>query len=267
MSDENNKQQPEEEQKEVSSTQATTSDQTADPKPERPASLAKSVSPLPDSDVKPSAPFKLFSFIGDNSEVKIANWIRVYESMANRSGWSEDEKTWNLPSYLEQEAFDYYVEHVLTKNPDWKQAKQAILTRFDQYELEPFMEFLSLKWTPRMELKELFKKARSVGMATGLKEEEIIAGLNNKLPQHLRNELTFVKSLGQWVAVAFCLQQKVDQNQNNSNYGKGPWKGRRGGRGNSRGGNPNKPRSNQGDHAGLMVSNLVHSNGDSHNEA
>ena len=262
MSDVNHKQHPEEEQKEVSSTQATTNDQAADPKPEQPAPLEKVITPLPDSDVKPSAPFKLFSFIGDNSEVKIANWIRVYESMANRSGWSDDEKTWNLPSYLEQEAFDYYVDQVLIKNPDWKQAKQSMLTRFDQYDVEAFMEFLSFKWSPRVELKEYFKKMRAMGMASNLREEEILAGLNRNLPTHLRTELQFVTSLQQWVAVAFCLQQKVDQN-NSSNYSKGTWKGRRGGRGNSRSGNPNKPRTNQGD---LLASNLAHANGDSHND-
>lgn len=256
---EENKQHHEDEQKEVSSTQTTIDDQTAVPKSGQPPK-EKVITPLPVVAVKPSASFKLFHFSGDDSEAKIMNWIRMYENMATRSGWSEEEMKWNLPSYLEREAFDYYVEHVLSKNPDWTAARQAMVQRFDQYELEAFMEFLSHKWTPRIELKEYFKKMRGLGMAANLKEEDILVGLTRGLPVHLRSELNFVTSLQQWVAVAFCLQQRLEDT--NSNYNK-QWKGgRRGGRRNSRGGNPNKQRSNQGD----LLANTSHQNGD-HNDA
>lgn len=261
---EENKQHQEDEPKEVSSTQATTDDQTVTPKADQPPK-EKVIVALPSTDAKPptSASFKLFAFIGDNSEAKIMNWIRMYENLADRSAWSDEEKKWNLPSYLEQDAFDYYIEHVLSKDLDWKQSKQAMVQRFDQYELEAFMEFLSHKWSPRMELKEYFKKMRGLGMAAGLKDEEILAGLTRGLPVPLRSELNFVTSLQQWVAVAFCLQQR--QEENGSNYK--PWKGRRGGRGNSRGGNPNKSRNNlqmSGDHN--LASNSSNQNID-HNDA
>lgn len=253
MSEENNKQHQDDEQKEVSSSQATTTttdDQTtATPKVEQ---KPKVFVALPSSDAKPatSDSFKLFSFSGDHSEARIMNWIRVYENMADRSGWTDDQKKWNLPSYLEADAFDYYVEHVLSKKLDWTQARQQLVQRFDQYELEAFMEFLSHKWAPRMELKEYFKTMRGLGMAAGLKDEEIIAGLNRGLPPNLRSELDFVTSLQQWVAVAFCLQQRLEDSSNPSYK---PWKGgRRGGRGNNSRGNPNgKPRNNMqmpGDH-------------------
>jgi len=209
-----------EENKEVSSTQQTDEQSVEKQRKE------KVIQPLPECDLKPAATFKLFPFSGDNSKVKIQNWIRMYESLAKRSGWSQDEMKWNMSSYLEDEAFDFFVEHVLTKGEDWQQVKQVMLQRFDQFEIEPYMEFLSHKWSPQIELKEYFKKMRGLGVAAGLKEEEILAGLSRGVPVHLRSELSFVTSLQQWVAIAFCLQQRLDENGNH--YSKNqPWKGRR----------------------------------------
>jgi len=257
MPEENAPRQDEEHQKEVSSTQ-TTEDQTIQKTAEQPKE--KVIEPLVVSKVKPNSNFKLFSFTGDHCGAKIMNWIRMYENLAARSDWSEEEMLWNLSSYLEQEAFDFYVEHVLAKNLDWKQAKQLMIKRFDQYELEPFMEFLSHKWTPQIELKEYFQKMRALGYAVGLKEEDIISGLTRGLPVHLRSELSFVTSLQQWVAISFCLQQRLDENS----YGNRPWKGRRNNGGRNRG--PNKQRSNhqQNQDHSLLASNSA---GDSHIEA
>ena len=219
MSEENKQQQhQEEEHKDVSSTQ-TTDEQKAAEQPKE-----KVIQPLPSTSVKPATiHFKLSDFSGDYSGAKIANWIRLYESLAKRSDWSEEEMKWNLASYLEQEAFDFYVEHVLSKKDfEWKQAKQSIVQRFDQFEIDPFMQFLSHKWTPQIELKDYFKKMRALGVAAGLKEEDILAGLTRGLPAHLRSELSFVTSLQQWVAVAFCLQQRLDEH---GGYHKS-WKGK-----------------------------------------
>ena len=248
MAEENNKQLLEDEQKEVSSTQTNGDEETVSSKISQPPK-ERVITALPMTDVKPSASFKLSSFSGDDSEIKIINWIRMYENLALRSDWSEEAMKWNLPSYLEAKAFDFYIEQVLNKNLNWWQAKQLMVRRFDQYDLEPFMEFLSHKWTPRIELKEHFKMMRALGMEAGLKDEDILTRLSHNLPLNLRQELDFVTSLQQWVAVAFCLQQKLDEN--NPNYNQKSWKGRRGGRGNSNrsGGNLNKQRSNlMGDH-------------------
>jgi len=248
--------------KEVSSTQQQNDgEQKADVKPKE-----KVIEPLSTTSVKPSTPFRLISYTGDNSKVKIANWIRMYENLAARVDWSDEDMKWNLSSYLDQEAFDFYVEHVLAKDLDWKQAKQSIVTRFDQFEIEPFMEFLSHKWSPQIELKEYFKKMRALGIAAGLKEEDILAGLTRGLPVHLRNELSFVSSLQQWVAVAFCLQQRLDDNHGHFHKNQ-PWKGRRGGRNQNRNQN-NKSRSNhqqnlQSDHQ--LIPNGATSN--DHNDA
>lgn len=237
MSDEN-KQHQEDEHKEVSSTQ-TTDEQPTGTADRQPQSKEKVITPLPTTTVKPSSGFKLFSYNGDNSKAKIMNWIRMYENLAARSGWTDEEMKWNLASYLEQEAFDFYVEHVLSKNLEWSEAKQSLLKRFDQFEIEPFMEFLSHKWTPQLELKEYFKKMRALGVAAGLKEEDILSGLTRGLPVHLRSELSFVTSLQQWVAVAFCLQQRLEDNHGHYNKNQS-WKGRR----NSRNNRQNKPRNN-----------------------
>lgn len=258
---EDNKSHQEEESKEVSSTQQTTDEQNGEKQRKE-----KVIQPLPECDLKPSATFKLFPFSGDNSKAKIQNWIRMYESLAKRSGWSEEEMKWNMSSYLEEEAFDFFVEHVLSKEQDWQQVKQTMLQRFDQFDIEPFMEFLSHKWSPQIELKEYFKKMRALGVAAGLKEEEILSGLTRGVPVHLRSELSFVTSLQQWVAIAFCLQQRLDEHGNHYNKNQ-PWKGRRNqGRNQSR----NSKRTNHQNH-NIQTDNSQHlgatGNSNDHHEA
>jgi len=193
---------------------------------------------LTKTDVAAKSDFKLFSFNGDNSKVKISNWLSLFENLAKRSNWSEEEMQWNLANYLDEDAFDFYIEHVLSKDSNWNEAKKAMLERFDQYEIEPFVEFLSVKWTPQIELKEYFKKMRALGIASGLKEEDIVNGLTRGVPAHLRNELLVVKTLQQWANVAHLLQQRFTDHNSKRN---GNWKSR----GNQhRNRNPNKPRMN-----------------------
>lgn len=233
---------------EVSSTQTT---EQKTPKNDLREKLAI---PLPDVDVEIKPTLKLANFAGDNSNVKIANFIRIFESLAKRSNWSEEEMKWNLVSYLEEDALDYYVEHVLAnKEIDWKQAKKNTIDRFDQFQIEPFMEFLSFKWTPDMNLKQYFKKMRALGVASDLDEKKIIDGLTRGLPSHLRTELSHVTDLLQWSAVAHCLQQRLDDRNSFKHGNNGPWKGR--GRGNRN--RQNKPRSGHQQNEHLNASNTV----------
>jgi len=251
----------EEENKEVSSSQPTSTHQTnGDAHPLK----VKDTTPLPETNVKPSTThFKLCSFIGDDCKMKINNWIRMYESYAKRCDWQPDEMKWNLPSYLEEQAFDFYVEYVLSKDLDWEASKQSILKRFDQYETESFMEFLSCKWSPQMDLKEYFKKTRALGIESGLSDEEILQGLTRGVPAHLRTELSLATSLQQWVAIASCLEDRLKGSYYNKHQS---WKGGRrnnsGGRGGNRPGN--RPKSNHQQNHLQNESHVTAMNGNEH---
>lgn len=210
--------------------------------------------PLPDVDVEIKPALKLANFSGDDSNVKIANFIRIYENLAKRTKWSEEEMKWNLVSYLEEDALDYYVEHILANEElDWKQAKENTIRRFDQFQIEPFMEFLSFKWTPDMKLKHYFNKMRALGVASNLDEKKIIDGLTRGLPMNLRAELTSVTDLLQWSSVAQMLQQRLDDHHPYNKHQS--WKGRRGNRNRQNKSRSGHPQNLQNDH--LNNSNAV----------
>lgn len=262
MSDEV-KNQENEHREEVSSTQATVEEQTNDGSKVIEKSVI--VEPLPEAPVKPlTQQFKLFSYTGDNDKAKISNWVRLYESLGQRADWSHDDLKWNMASYLEGEAFDFYVEHVLAKELEWTQARQVMLDRFNKYDIEPYMEFLSFKWSPQMELKEYFKKMRALGYDAGIDTKAMLSGLTRGLPVHLRTEMDSVTSLQQWCAVASCLQQRLEES---SHYNKhhSNWKGgRRGGNGNANRGTRGQSKRNSHQNPSSEHQNVSAHNGSNH---
>lgn len=253
------KQHQEEEQKEVSSTQQTsTTDQIQDKgfQPE-----VKEYTPLPTTDVKSKSSFKLFSYTGDKCAAKILNYIKMYENLAQRAGWTDEEMKWNLVSYLEEEAFDYYIENVLSKanDLDWEKAKQSILSRFDRYESDPYMDLLRYKWSPRVSLREHFIRVRALGINANRSAEDIIKHLNRIVPAHYVAELGHATDLQQWSNVCSVLEAKDIQQKNSHNnggYNQGKW--------NRRGNRHSKPRSNQQNQADMRPNTLNKTSNESH---
>ena len=133
---------------------------------------------------------KLQVFKGVSDKVKIDNWLKRYEMLANYYKWSDKTKIVMLGNYLEDDALNWYIENC---NDNYVELKTKLINRFGLETVEPIIEFVNIRYDIKSGIKEYFETKRRYGVAAQLTESQMIPLMINNLPLKMIEYFTAVK--------------------------------------------------------------------------
>lgn len=175
--------------------------------------------PLP----QPITPFyqiyrpKLQKFNGHDKSVTIENWLKLYESSAQRYHWSSEEMIDLLGEYLEREALNFYLDS--RDNTDWPTLKSKLIIRFGVKSVDPIVEFDRLKYYQTSGIEDYFETKRRLAGLSFLNESQAVA----LMIEHLSDELKryFIghraKTYCEFYAIAKTAENQLPKRDKNVN--------------------------------------------------
>lgn len=126
---------------------------------------------------------KLQKFNGHDKSVTIENWLKLYESSAQRYHWTKDEMIDLLGEYLEREALNFYLDS--RDDTDWPTLKGKLIIRFGVKSVDPIVEFDRLKYHQTSGIEDYFETKRRLAGLSSLNESQAVA----LMIEHLSDEL------------------------------------------------------------------------------
>lgn len=123
------------------------------------------------------------TFRGHHDKITIENWLKRYELLCSYLKWSDKKQLIMLGNYFEDDALNWYIENCDSLN--WVELKLKLIERFGHETADPIVEFINLKYDPKLGVKDYFDKKVRLGTLAKLTESQIISvmiqGLNPKM--------------------------------------------------------------------------------------
>ncbi|XP_053206789.1 uncharacterized protein LOC128390995 [Panonychus citri] len=160
---------------------------------------------------------RLHIFNGHDKSVTIENWLKLYESTANRYNWSYDEKIDLLAEYLDKDALNTYIS--ARDSGDWITIKNKLITRFGVRSIRPSVEFCRLKFNHVKNVDEYFESKKRLAGLAGFTETQAV----ELMIDHLSDELNRcflghqVNTYCEFYTIAKTAEQQLPRNDNHNN--------------------------------------------------
>ena len=131
-------------------------------------------------------PLDIQKYKGHTSNIKIENWLKIYERVVKYMMWTEEESILYLSTYLEDDALEWYSSN-LDRYENFYDVKEDLTAQYGIGTSDPLKKALDVEYDPKTGIKPYFDNIKRYAGLAGLNQKNTLSILKQNLPNNIKD--------------------------------------------------------------------------------
>ena len=157
-------------------------------------------------------PLDIQKFKGQLSNIKIENWLKLYERVVKYMEWSEEESILYLSTYLEDDALEWYSSN-LDHYDTFSKTKEDLIAQYGIDTSDPLKRALDVKYDFKTGIKPYFNNIKRYTGLAGLDVKNTLSILKQNLPNNIKDFIggTTISSYSQFYNIVKEAEENIER--------------------------------------------------------